>query len=301
MVEGGIVFPCTERTFRANDKARLLRCRFVGTAARVLAAPGNREVARWRGQRAVGPAKRRGIKFTARRKDNRAVTGSAEIVDRRFRGSVGSLVLAIRIFGKDLVFSVQLECCARNSTFAVDRRVDVQCRCVVVAAVPVGLLDNEIGALGRQTAGGRRRVTAPTARTNIGGIGIATGLDLVEIGAKTGLGEFALASGDSIGFFLVERNQNIEAILIKIAVTTGHRVFFVVSATAPGFGLEIRTLDALIVFAQDEVDYATDGIRAVHGRGTVFKNLDTLDGGEWNRIDINCCTLKRIVRQAPTV
>src|SRR5262249_4309953 len=48
-----------------------------------------------------------------------------------------------------------------------------------------------------------------------------------------------------------------------------------------------RCLSALIFGAEDEVDDPGDGVAAVNGGSAVLQDLHTLDGGDWNRADID--------------
>src|SRR5690606_34927119 len=47
-----------------------------------------------------------------------------------------------------------------------------------------------------------------------------------------------------------------------------------------------RGLDALVVLAGDDVDHATDGVGTIDGRSAGRQDLDALDGGHRDRVEV---------------
>ncbi|KAG0766878.1 hypothetical protein G6F24_003246 [Rhizopus arrhizus] len=51
----------------------------------------------------------------------------------------------------------------------------------------------------------------------------------------------------------------------------------------------------------DEVDYPADGVGTVQRRGAVAEDLDAVDGGEGNGVEVHRGAVDGVVRQAPAV
>ncbi len=60
-------------------------------------------------------------------------------------------------------------------------------------------------------------------------------------------------------------------------------------------------LARLEVAPRDEVDDAGDGVAPVQGRCAVLEDLDALDGGQRNRVQVDARSVERIVGQASSV
>src|SRR5690606_22185016 len=62
---------------------------------------------------------------------------------------------------------------------------------------------------------------------------------------------------------------------------------FQVAALGLGLAVAVAQLGAVEVLAQDDVDHAADRVGAVHGRGAVGQDLDALDRGQRDRVEVS--------------
>src|SRR5690606_6880712 len=66
----------------------------------------------------------------------------------------------------------------------------------------------------------------------------------------------------------------------------GNRALFQVAAGDFGLLQAVTHFNAVEVLAQDDVDHAADRVGTVHGRSAVGQDLDALDRGQRNRVDV---------------
>src|SRR5690606_14588685 len=64
------------------------------------------------------------------------------------------------------------------------------------------------------------------------------------------------------------------------------RSVFQVTALDLGLAVAVTQLGAVEVLAQDDVDHAADGVGAVHRRSAVGQDLDALDRGQRDGVDV---------------
>ena len=111
----------------------------------------------------------------------------------------------------------------------------------------------------------------------------------------------AILRGDRVLLAPVERREDVEAILREVAPAGGDRALVHVAAAALGDVRERRGLEAAVVLARDEVDDAGDGVGAVDRRRAVLQDLDAIDRGDRDRVDVRRAAQERVVRQAASI
>jgi hypothetical protein len=91
-------------------------------------------------------------------------------------------------------------------------------------------------------------------------------------------------------FFLVvgQRSRDVEAVLGQVAPAADDvGIPRLTAAAARRRAILAAHLHAGVVLAENEVDHAGDGVRAVHGRGAVTQHFDTLDRRERDRVHVD--------------
>src|SRR5690606_11132197 len=83
--------------------------------------------------------------------------------------------------------------------------------------------------------------------------------------------------------------------------THDHVAFLGVAAVTGREALAVGELDALVVATGDDVDHAAHRVRAVDGRGAVGEDLDALNGGHRDGVQILGRAVHRVGRRAPAV
>src|SRR5205085_6167741 len=94
---------------------------------------------------------------------------------------------------------------------------------------------------------------------------------------------------------------DIEAVPVQVAIAGQRRNAVDIAAALLGDVVERLHADAAEIGAGDEVDHAADRVRAVNGRGAVLQDLDPLDRGERDLVDVDGRALEAMRGDAAAV
>ncbi len=116
-----------------------------------------------------------------------------------------------------------------------------------------------------------------------------------------GVDEVALVAAQ--GLVLAGRGgqQDVEALGIEVAETGGHFVALDIATARFGHIGKGACFQALVVFLDDEVDHAADGVGTVDGGRAILEYFDALDCRERNRVKVDCGTFHAVGRHAAAV
>ncbi len=173
--------------------------------------------------------------------------------------------------------------------------VDLRRRVVEAAAI---LVDGERGAAGRRQIG-----ELPVGKVEVRGKAAAHRVVRAVLGSIAGRGERALASGQFADALVVQHAEEVVAVLLGIAMAEGQDFARPRGAAAlrrPGVQCQLARLE---IAASHEVDDARDGVASVQGRRAVLEDLDALDGGQRDRMQVDARAVvgERVVGQASSV
>ena len=115
--------------------------------------------------------------------------------------------------------------------------------------------------------------------------------------------ELALRGVERVAGLPVQHCQHVETVAGDVADAEAQRGAALAGAALGGLAGEGVGLQALVVAARDEVHHAADGVRAVGGRGAVEQDLDALDGGGRDVVQVDADVVARRgeVGHAPAV
>jgi len=110
---------------------------------------------------------------------------------------------------------------------------------------------------------------------------LAAGDAVVAVGAEVAVADplavAAVGDADAVGLADVEADEGVEAVLGEAADARGQRTAAGIAVAVAGHAIGRLGDGAGEVVAQDDVDHAGDGIRAIDGRGAVLQHLHPLD------------------------
>jgi hypothetical protein len=150
-----------------------------------------------------------------------------------------------------------------------------------------------IGSESGERTGREARVEKPSRLGDVGGKSRRRQHEEPEVGTVPGARERPLCGLERLVLLVAHRREDVVAVAIDVAESAGGATLPLIAAAAFGDAPEDAGLDAGEIRAQDDVDDAGHRIGSVDRRCAVLQDLDALDRGQRDLVDVDCANRLR--------